>query len=201
MKRLICIGFMAFLTMAYGCQSMDAFEKDMTKMLKHIEIDSLASDQKGKEATEQKTTRTSSTAKKSVDSVAQPVIKSKAAKNSLTIQVFPKGSTVSLMNISSAYSPGMRLPSGEYELKVEYPGYKTYREWIDIEYDLILKVILKKQAEAYMTKTHDPVADTVIPDYEEKPTKEDASVKKPTVASRKTEIVSQQKTKASTQKT
>lgn len=36
------------------------------------------------------------------------------------------------MNIRSRYYPGIRLSGGKYDILVEHPGYKSYREWVNL---------------------------------------------------------------------
>jgi WD40 repeat protein len=63
-----------------------------------------------------------------------------------------------VMNITSRYYDGIRLVPGKYDILVTHKGYKRYREWVNVEYDVIVKVILKKKSEAYMTRSFDPIA-------------------------------------------
>jgi WD40 repeat protein len=60
------------------------------------------------------------------------------------------------MNIKSRYYDGIRLAPGKYDILVKHKGYKSYREWVNVDYDVIVKVILKKESEAYMARSFDP---------------------------------------------
>ncbi len=156
MKRLFLILFIILMSMTFGCNTMKAVEDDMSSLLEHMEIDSLSSkpDEESKDVASSAAASSPQTPEKESLNTAN---QSKAGKHSLTIQVFPKESTIKVMNIKSRYYPGIQLPSGKYDILVEHEGYKSYREWVNVDYDLIAKVVLKKSEEAYMAKSFDPI--------------------------------------------
>ena len=47
-----------------------------------------------------------------------------------TVQSEPSTAEISLLNSTKSYRPGMKLASGQYEITVSAPGYKTRRLWI-----------------------------------------------------------------------
>lgn len=151
MKQFMFVLFLCVLLPVFACTSMKSVEDDMVKLLEHMEVDSLAqkSADGKKQGAGQKAPMPASESLKTSTSSAR-------GNHSLTVQVSPKESTIKVMNIQSRYYPGIRVPSGKYDILVEHSGYKPYREWVDVEYDLIMKVILKKTEEAYMTQSFDP---------------------------------------------
>lgn len=154
MKQLFLVLWILILSITSGCNTMKAVEDDMSSLLKHMEIDSLSnSDHKG-EGGAQASASAAPGNEKIAGKTATPA---KNETHSLTIQVFPKESTVKVMNVKSRYYPGIRLRPGKYDILVEHEGYKSYREWVNVEYDIIVKVILKQKAEAYMARSHDSV--------------------------------------------
>lgn len=64
----------------------------------------------------------------------------------LTVNVIPSDCKIRIMNIAPVYRPGLRLASGQYDIFVERPGYRSHREWANIKNsDLVLNVELKKR--------------------------------------------------------
>lgn len=153
MKRLFLILVISLFSMAYGCSNtMKAVEDDMSSLLRHMEVDSLSSsDSTGKSSAGQGASAPSA----SSASLENNSYKTTGKMHSLTIQVSPKESTIQVMNIKSRYSDGIRLAPGKYDILVKHKGYKSYREWVTVEYDVIVKVILKKESEAYMARSFD----------------------------------------------
>jgi len=157
MRRLLFILVIVVFTMSSGCQgTLNKAEKNVQdgfvqKVLNKMDEYTPSLYMKKKEARQKETaTASAPTGEKYVEPVPQKAPEVK--KYSVTIQAEPKGSTVSIMNIDSRYYPGIKLPAGEYDVLVQREGYRNYREWINIEYDIILKVILKKRAVAYMAQ-------------------------------------------------
>ena len=162
MRRLLFVLVIVVFTMSSGCQStLDKAEKNVEggyvqKLLKKMDqytptsLD-MKKDSKKEEAGQKETATPAVPAEqKYIKPVSRKAPEVK--KYSVTIQAEPKDSTVSIMNIDSRYYPGIRLPAGVYDILVQREGYKNYREWINIEYDIILKVILKKRTVAYMAR-------------------------------------------------
>ncbi|MEO5377775.1 MAG: PEGA domain-containing protein [Magnetococcus sp. DMHC-6] len=63
--------------------------------------------------------------------------------HALVVLTEPKEARVEIMNMNQSYSPGLRLPSGRYQLEVSHPGYQTQSGYIEINtHDWIGKVSL-----------------------------------------------------------
>jgi len=157
MKRLFFILLIGLFSMTYGCtKTIKAVEDDMSSLLQHMEIDGLSSSESAEQdsADQGEAAAASSSISRKNHSITTAE-KSKNKMHSLTIQVFPKESTVKVMNIKSRYYDGIRLAPGKYDILVKHQGYKSYREWVNVEYDVIVKVILKKESEAYMARSLD----------------------------------------------
>jgi len=169
MKRLFFILVIVLFSMIYGCNTMDAIEDDMSNLLEHMEMGDLSSksaeDEKG--IADRKASTAAFPSQTHGNDSVKTAKQSKNEKHSLTIQVFPKESAIKVMNIKSRYYPGMRLMPGKYDVLVESAGYKSYREWVNVEDDIIIKVILKQKAEAYMTQSFDPIKRLGLKDAEE----------------------------------
>lgn len=157
MKHIFFILCIMMVLTIYGCSTtMEAIEKDMTNLLEHMEIDSLSpksADENQPGAGEAEAAGSDYQGLGTVSS--RPGLQGKKENYSLTVQVFPGESTVKVMNIKSRYYPGIRLVPGKYDILVEHEGYKSYRQWVSLDYDMILKVILKEKAEASMSKSVD----------------------------------------------
>lgn len=70
-----------------------------------------------------------------------------SAKNksySLTVSSQPKESRIRIMNIKPRYKPGIRLKEGKYHIIVDSKGYESYDEWVELNTDINLSVVLKK---------------------------------------------------------
>ncbi|MBF0453589.1 MAG: SPOR domain-containing protein [Magnetococcales bacterium] len=64
----------------------------------------------------------------------------------LTIITEPTEATVEILNSSIAYSPGVRLPSGRYNISVSFPGYEEEKGYIEIlSKDWVGKVVLRPE--------------------------------------------------------
>ncbi|MCL1142357.1 PEGA domain-containing protein [Shewanella gaetbuli] len=55
-----------------------------------------------------------------------------ASKLPLTIHSNIQGAKISVMNIKPKYAAGMKLPAGNYDIKVSAPGYQTVRKWVTL---------------------------------------------------------------------
>jgi WD40 repeat protein len=153
MKRLFLILVISLFSMAYGCSNtMKAVEDDMSSLLRHMEVDSLSSSESAEKGSAGQDAAAPSASSASLENNSY---KTTGKTHSLTIQVSPKESTIQVMNIKSRYSDGIRLAPGKYDILVKHKGYKSYREWVTVEYDVIVKVILKKESEAYMARSFD----------------------------------------------
>jgi len=157
MKCLFFSLFVILFSVTYGCgNTMKAFEDDMSHLLQHVEIDNLSSSESSAKDNAGHGAASSASSSTSAESISlKTPQKSKNTKYGLTIQVSPGESTVKVMNIKSRYYEGIRVAPGKYDILVEHEGYKSYREWVNVEYDVIVKVVLKKKAAAYMTRSFD----------------------------------------------
>lgn len=148
MKRLFLILFIGLFSILYGCSNtMKAVEDDMSSLLRHMEVDSLSSSDSAEKGSAAQAASSASLEKNSYKTAGKT--------HSLTIQASPSQSTIQVMNIKSRYYDGIRLAPGKYDILVKHKGFKSYREWVNVDYDVIVKVILKKQSEAYMTRSFD----------------------------------------------
>ncbi len=62
----------------------------------------------------------------------------------LTVRTEPADATVKVLNIKPVYTPGMRLKSGDYHIRVEKQGYESVSRWISLgqgqgEFNITLK--------------------------------------------------------------
>lgn len=55
-----------------------------------------------------------------------------AATYALTINTVPTTAKVSIRNIEPKYRDGMRLPAGQYQVRVEAAGYQTEEKWVEL---------------------------------------------------------------------
>ncbi|QQS55087.1 MAG: PEGA domain-containing protein [Candidatus Competibacteraceae bacterium] len=63
----------------------------------------------------------------------------------LTVKTDPAGAGVRLLNSSTPYQPGIRLPSGNYEIEVTQPGYAARKEAVRIaDRNVTLNIALEK---------------------------------------------------------
>ncbi len=63
----------------------------------------------------------------------------------LTVKTDPPGASVRLLSSQIPYQPGIRLPSGNYEIEVMQPGYATRKEAVRIaDRDVMLNIALEK---------------------------------------------------------
>ncbi|MGB5063468.1 MAG: PEGA domain-containing protein, partial [Candidatus Competibacter sp.] len=63
----------------------------------------------------------------------------------LTVKTNPPSAGVRLLNSSTPYQPGIRLPSGNYEIEVTQPGYAARKEAVRIaDRDVTLNIALEK---------------------------------------------------------
>ena len=63
----------------------------------------------------------------------------------LTVKTDPPSAGVRLLNSSTPYQPGIRLPSGNYEVEVTQSGYASRKEVVRIaDRDVTLNVALEK---------------------------------------------------------
>ncbi len=153
MKRLLLILFISLFSMTYGCsKTMKAVEDDMSSLLRHMEVDGLSSSDSAEKGAAGQGAAAPAAPSASFEKISY---KTAEKTHSLTIQVSPSQSTIHVMNIRSRYYDGMRLAPGKYDILVKHKGFKSYREWVNVEYDVIVKVILKKESEAYMARSFD----------------------------------------------
>jgi WD40 repeat protein len=115
---------------AAGCKStMDGLESDIRTVLKKMEMDRF-----------QDTTAGHKQSRPGGDSY------------SLTIQPVPEDSSISIVDLEETYYPGMKLEPGEYEIIVQHAGYEDFREWINLENDITIDVVLNKEDAAVAVK-------------------------------------------------
>ncbi len=63
----------------------------------------------------------------------------------LTVKTDPPSAGVRLLNSQTPYQPGVRLPSGNYDIEVTQPGYATRKETVRIaDRDVALNITLEK---------------------------------------------------------
>ena len=115
---------------AAGCKStMEGLESDIRTVLKKMEMDRF-----------QDTTAEHKQSRPGVDSY------------SLNIQPVPEDSSIAIVDLDEKYYPGMKLEPGEYEIIVQHAGYEDFREWINLENNITLDVILNKEGAAVAVK-------------------------------------------------
>lgn len=56
----------------------------------------------------------------------------KSSKSQLTVNTFPPGAKIQIINIKAPYHPGMELEPGRYLLDVTAKGYKEVEKWIEL---------------------------------------------------------------------
>lgn len=65
----------------------------------------------------------------------------------LTVNTTPTDSTIMIMNIVPQYRHGIGLQPGKYDILVRHPGYKTFRQWVELrDGDLTFDVNLEKKS-------------------------------------------------------
>jgi len=75
----------------------------------------------------------------------------------LTIKTEPDGAAITLLNINQPYQPGIRLPSGVYEIEVSHPGYVPQKVNAKIlQNDVNLLVHLEKNRYALTIEVEPP---------------------------------------------
>lgn len=79
------------------------------------------------------------------DSSTPPLnLKSETNEYPFIIKVQPNDSTIKIMNIRPKYIPNMLLISGKYDVKIEKPGYRDQRLWVDHPHDTVIEIKLVK---------------------------------------------------------
>ena len=48
---------------------------------------------------------------------------------------------IKILNIAPVYYPGISLPYGKYQIEVSAPGYRTHREWIELDQDTLRRPV------------------------------------------------------------
>ena len=79
------------------------------------------------------------------DRVVQMQVSLKRIEYGLAVQVNPSDSQVQILNIKPAYTPGMRLPPGNYEVEVTKPGYEPWHERVAVvDQDVVVAADLEQ---------------------------------------------------------
>ncbi len=140
---------------AVGCKStVDGLESDIRTVLSKVEMERF----KDKEAEQQARKNVSEPAPvlddDAVPESTQIPVEPQSSEESppapgdekyrLTVKPDPPDSRVSLVNFEGSYSPGMELTPGYYEVLVQRSGYETFREWIQMDDDKDVHVVLTK---------------------------------------------------------
>ncbi|MCP4697146.1 MAG: formylglycine-generating enzyme family protein [Gammaproteobacteria bacterium] len=97
-----------------------------------------------------------------VSGTGDPIVLFRPAIVSLTIKVTPPEARIRVMNIKPKYQPGMKLKSGDYDLEITAPGFKTWREWMTLDKDTELEVVLITNMKAVFAEVDNMLKD--IPD-------------------------------------
>ena len=75
-------------------------------------------------------------------------------KYSLTVNVTPLDSTISIVNPNMEYKPGIALAPGRYDVQVKREGYKTVRQWVTLtDTDVTLDITLELTSQIARPKT------------------------------------------------
>jgi len=149
-RKLVLFVCAIFLTTWCGCQAMDGFKKDLDSMLQKMEMKKFNPPEETA-SKENISSRVSKPAEKEEPKPAAPVKtveKPGEVEYGLTINPEPISSNIKLMNIDEQYYPGIKLSPGYYEILVECKGYESYREWVKLENDKLLKIALNKTGAA-----------------------------------------------------
>ena len=81
----------------------------------------------------------------------------------LTIRATPADSMITLVNREIAYTPGVALPPGRYDIEVAYPGYVTKRRTVTIgKADAVLEIALVLQPKQYALTVRAQPSDSTI---------------------------------------
>ncbi len=67
------------------------------------------------------------------------------ASHSLMIETDPKDAMIILLNSRKNYRANIKLPAGEYQIRVSMKGYKPYTFWVNLNKDQKVKVKLSKK--------------------------------------------------------
>ncbi|MCB9480296.1 MAG: caspase family protein [Desulfobacteraceae bacterium] len=99
-------------------------------------------------------------------------IKVDSAQYNLKVVTNPPDATVKIMNISPKYDENLDLSPGMYDLKVDFPGYETFRQWVEIKNsDELINVNLSKINEPELLTTDTPlVTNSTVSEKEVKKT-------------------------------
>jgi uncharacterized caspase-like protein len=100
---------------------------------------------------------------------ASPTAEAQASGTSgFLVNVEPKDATVRILNIKPAYSPGMQLAPGRYQLEISRQGYQTLNKWVTVSpgKDLQLDIELASAASAMPAAKPAPPAASTIPQDE-----------------------------------
>lgn len=80
-------------------------------------------------------------------------------KSTLTIQTKPSSAVIKLLNTKPAYTPGMKLKPGRYEIEVSADGYELKKQWVaipaseNVEVSITLQSLGPKAGDTYTDPT------------------------------------------------
>lgn len=186
MKKLSFIFCCIFLAMTCGCKStVDGLQRDITTVLKKMEIESLNPKEKESSKETISTYPAQPAEAENTKKVEAPktVVRPSEMRYALTIEPNPQDSSIKLMNIDEEYYPGISLSPGYYEVMVEHKGYTAYREWIKVENNKTLKISLNKTGTATVSNVEasQPEAPPA-PIKKEKPVAKEAQITETPIA-------------------
>jgi len=93
----------------------------------------------------------------------EPSQASSANSTRLTINTSPAGALVRILNLATAYQPGLTLKPGRYQLEVTHPGYARHLAWLNLAAgEQVHSVVLEEPnpASSVSTLTAPPTAST-----------------------------------------
>jgi WD40 repeat protein/predicted small secreted protein len=161
MKRtilLVILCCLAGMTVA-GCKStIDGLERDVRTVLTKVEMDRFKDQEAEKKATDEVSAPAPAPAPGSTEPGGGAKTPDKTqppphnARYRLTVTPDPGDSSISIVNFDEKYYPGIELTPGYYEVLVQRSGYETFREWIKMESDKVLEVVLNKKSGAVAEK-------------------------------------------------
>ena len=74
----------------------------------------------------------------------------------------PQGSRIRIMNIVPKYTAGILLEKGKYNIQITKPGYKTFRQWIEVDDEKQLTVTLEKSIPLLAVRTDKEPSTSII---------------------------------------
>lgn len=153
---LVILCCLAGMTVA-GCKStVDGLERDIRTVLTKVEMDRFKDQEAEKKAPDEVSASAPAPAPGSTEPAEGAKAPDKApphdARYRLTVTPDPGDSRISIVNFDEKYYPGIELTPGYYEVLVQRSGYGTFREWIKMENDKVLDVVLNKKSDVAAEK-------------------------------------------------